>query len=233
MNNTKSSIPATQLPFHQPRRTKRRAIVTLGALLLLIAACCVSYAVVSRSRYKVIGKVEPATGYQIEYTVSSRYRKSDDLRQSDPVFEGYNFKPNPPLRALQWIYSHIVRRPKSGLNLNIHDEVGVIKNYCFKGYVPDGITIDDRGYPKLLFIQTELVDVVEEKMLVSGCPATCCSYSLTGTVATGLRSYSLLIKPKDQPVVYMFTADDDTHNPSGVADEMKKIMDSIRISKVK
>jgi hypothetical protein len=207
------------------------ACVVMAAV---VALACVTYYVNSNSRYKVIGKVNPATGYWIEYTVSSRYRKTEpatklSLRQG----EAYTFTPNPPPKALQWIYTNILRRPAPTSNLGVPAglETREVKQYVIPKSLTNGIKINPEGYPYLLYVRQFAADVVEQHMLVCGSPATWYAISFRGANPPKLRFYALLVTPKLQPDTFAFAAADDGSDPTGPASEMLKIRDSIKILK--
>jgi hypothetical protein len=94
-----------------PRRIKSRGLAIGCALLVVFGLCAASYQVIANSRHMVASTPDPASGYQIEYTISSRYTKSN--LSSIYLFahsNTYSFAPNPQPRLIQWLNLHLLSR---------------------------------------------------------------------------------------------------------------------------
>ncbi len=62
--------------------SNRTSSIRLGALAITIAASIIcADTLADPSRIKVTGKVDPATGYRIDYTVSSRFQQDDMMKR--------------------------------------------------------------------------------------------------------------------------------------------------------
>jgi hypothetical protein len=216
-------------------RSRRRHKLMFACFVLAIAvagACLGSYAK-SHSRFKVIGDADPITGYHIEYTVSSRYRMIEAPRLDwRATGRSLSFSLKPPPKALTWIYAHILHRQSGPSNRSFYGwRQDTINHYYFKSAVPPGITVDPQGYPRLPNGRKSMVINREEHTLIAGCPATWYVSKLPGTIAPNMCFYILLVKHRDQPAIFAFSTIDDVKQPIGVASEMLKIRDSIRIVK--
>lgn len=235
MSESLSSTQEMEQVVHKPRGGRWRGITVVFAVVLLAAACGLAYLAASNSRYKVVVNPDYPYGYQIEYTISSRYRQIEVGKLvSEPHGAKYSFWPKPPPQALQWIYNNIFHRTTPPPNSRFPGwEQGGINQYCFGTGEQSEVTINQEGYPELPGILRSMANLTVEKMLVSGCPATSFQYSSLRTSAPMERFYLLVVKPRDQYVIYAFLGLDSVAEPTGVADEMVKIKDSIRITKVR
>ena len=203
-------------------------MVVAGALLMAVAACGVAYEVALNSRYKVIGITDPASGYHIEYTVSTRYVRSRDPNGAAGIYvtESCHYTPPQIPKAMQWVKFHILRDaayadlPGSG--------PGAINQRSDFGLRAQGIIVAGQGYPVITWM-SRLGNVTVKHLFVGDSPATWCEY----TYSTGpkRRNYLLLIKPKNPLVSYVFSVSDNPVDSTGAEYEMIKIRDSIRILK--
>jgi hypothetical protein len=199
-----------------PRRNKTREMAVGCVLVVVIGLCVVSYRVISNSRYKVVGKVDPKSGYRIEYTVSSRY--SEKIRSSEDeaaVVETIWFERKPLPQPEQWLLAHVLHRPPSNENLYYQK---------FDARVP----IHGQGYPDWQYADNTSPDISSVHMLISGCPAT-----WYAAIVGGSHTYLLMIRPMDRTVIYSFCGTEYGTKSTELATEMVKIRDSIRITKAK
>lgn len=220
-----------ELTGHKASRPRRGVAAASCAAVVILVLCAVSYELVSNSRYTVIGITDPATGYFIEYTVSSRYRMT---HEAPPTIvrefgEVNTFTPNPAPMAIQWITTHIFRKPASPSDMAFSGWGPC----CYQGDSAVGMTTDVHGYPDMPSVNQHRAGLVHEHMLVHGGRATLYTYGFPQTANRNTLHYSLLVKPEDRNVFYGFVADEDIAKPIGVLNEMMKIKDSIRISKVR
>jgi hypothetical protein len=222
-------------------RPNRNTVVPCCAVIFGIVAIVVYYYVSSHARYQVIGKVDPATKYRITYTVSSRYRNMD---MSDPrsvktshELEYWSYMPTPRAAPVRWFYSWILRRTDAATEPDANADMGgelkahEIQQITFLGKTPNGHRVGSDGYIELGDIAGLGEYVSHEKSVISKCPVTWYSFDRTGAT---LRYYNLYIRPKGQPITYMFAGISDTgQEPNDVLDELNAIRDSITIEKVR
>jgi hypothetical protein len=222
----------------QPRRGRRVGVALTCVLAIAFVVGITAYQVLSNSRYVVIGKSDPASGYRIEYTISSRYRMSrEPMIPNTPEF-GYSdvFSIAPPNKAIQWVNEYILRRPKPVSFAGPPSwQPGSIVQQNVDGIMSDGYGPDAQGYPDLSSVRMFANNVVVKHMLVSGCKATLCAYSPKVAIKHLPRVYYLMIRPKDRAMgcMYSFLALDYDSEPHGAVNELMKIMDSIRITNAK
>lgn len=219
----------------KPRRGRSVAVLVVGLLLVVLGLCVLSYEVVSHSRYRVIGKTDPATGYRIEYTVSSRYRKSvdSDMSTDSEMIEEWDYRASPPPQVVQWLYKHILRVSSPGRSPRTHDPLNSIIQFTYRGtFIPDTM-VDADGY---IHLDTKGSGTIasKEQMRVSGCPAAWYAINVPDTFGANqpVRYYLLLLKPRDRPVTYGFMGVEDKDNPTGIMAELLRMRYSIRITKV-
>jgi len=213
-------------------RPRLHAMVLIAGLLLAIAASAVFYEKVSHSRCQVVGKTDPITRYYVEYTVSSRYHKSNAPKMGDAsvYLPGYVFSRNPPPIAIQWVYTHILRKKAPGYwSVSPGWVPGTISQCGYQGFLADEMRTDKQGYVDLSGLRKHTIDCHEEQFLISACPATWCTYTLPGTGGEKLRFFILYIKPKDKHLVFAFYARDDSSEPTDVGEEMVKVRESVRV----
>jgi hypothetical protein len=96
-----------------------------------------------------------------------------------------------------------------------------------------GTTAYGKDRPDLSFVRKYGVEIVEQQMLVSGCPATWIAYRLPGTGTPGAQCYRLDIMPKNQPILYTFDSFNIGAGSTDTINELMRIKDSICITKVK
>ncbi len=236
MSDSGTTMQETQSTTRQSRRGSKIVAVFIVVLTTLAAVCGFAYYLNSRSRYKVVGKMDPATGYRIDYTVSSRYHESTDDQglEDRNTLEANTFKPRQMPKAAQWFYEHVLRRTAQSHNSGpISWKPGAIGQHTYRGGDVAGLDTDEQGYPDLSFMRRFTTNMVQDHVLISGCPATWCAFNTPGSGAGKLRTFTLIVQPKDQALVYSFEGLDDKIEPTGVASEMKKIRDSIRITKAR
>ena len=218
---------------------RRNLLIACGALAVVAAAWMGAYIGASRSRYKVIGKVDPITGYTIEYTVSARYRKTvdkDTMAQARQELEAWAFDPAPPTPSSKWMNTHILGRsqPASDSRASGHS----IRQATIRGLSPRGTMVDDEGYVELTAIPEIGTTVFKQHLLVSGCPATWCGIDVPVGTYKGSKMiqhfFSLFVRPKDHPIIYGFVGMAGINaDAADVQNEMKAIRDSIRIQKTR
>jgi hypothetical protein len=214
-------------------------------VIFILAAVALSYLyITSHSRYRVTGKVDPVTGYQIEYTVSSRYRS---LSMSDPQtmkanhqLEYWTYMPTPMIWPVRWYYTFIMRRSDAATEPDENADMGgalkahEIQQITFLGKTPEGHRIDPNGFVKPGDIAGVGEYVTQEQSVISNCAATWYSFDRTNLNAGAgpMRYYNLYIHPKGRPITFMFSGISDSgEEPNDVLDEMSNIRDSIRIIK--
>jgi len=211
----------------------------------VLALCVGSFEAVSRSRYTVIGKVDPKKGYRIEFTLASRYRITG-VYMPQGEFEGTavgdyldyeetdecTFTTLPAPAVLRWLSTHILHSPNRqwqsrSVPLNgIREEVlrAIPYNTTMERIVrvsrPTSNTADSIAF--------------EQHSFVNGYPATFRAEDSPDDYNPKrmLRSYSLVIKLKGKGMIYQFAGCEPRDAPTGVGDEMRHIRDSIRITKV-
>lgn len=221
---------------NMPKRDRSRVFV-LSSLLLLAAAYCIwSYITVSHSRYRVIGKTDPKTGYHIEYTVSSQYRKSISKRlKGTAPYEELDFAPGQPPPALRWIYTNILRRPPDSVFPALPGIANrTIEQTTWNSATPEGTTIDSQGYIEITGVSGIGKVTNREHVLVTGCRATWLTIDLPGALPKNkaLKICAMLIRPAGEAVSYAFVGFSDGSQASGdVQREMNAIRDSMLIVK--
>jgi hypothetical protein len=232
-----AEIPTPKpLPLiYHPRRNRSRAL-TISCALVVVIACVIGFKAVAYARYKVSGPEDPASNYRIEYTVSSRYRRSHIGVVQDISSFGENevLTPSPPPRVIEWLQTHIlhIRAKPSDLAAPFLNLGTVTQTTGNNSLIAESM-IDGHGNPELQNINGFARGAVEEHLMVSGCRATFYTCSTSTLIDRGLTVYVLLVEPRDQHAAYEFWAVDDPVHPTGTADELVKIKDSIRITKVK
>ena len=219
--------------FDLPRRYRRFVAAVAAFVLLVIGFWFVSSWVASNARYKVVGETDPEIGYRVEYSVSARYSKTLVPKlDSQASGRSYSFIPKPPPQLLNWINTHILRRPARPSQIGYRGlEPGTIDFFYFTRPVPSEVTVDTQGYPHLTSASFLAPAEAEQRLLVSGCPATWCAFNVPMSTVLKLRLHLLLIKPRDQPTIYAFTAADNAYMSTGATRELLRIRDSIRIFK--
>ena len=226
-----------EVETHQLRRGTRFG-AAVGCLLILVAAIWAgSYWISSHSRYKVVGKTDPTTGYHIEYTVSSQYSKgpqdSSMPQQMPSVVEEWRYSRVPASRFTAWIRKHIPwitnAQPKPGIMFDPGFSQSTWRGPAETHVDPEGfVTIGDGSAPP--------PSAINERTLSSGCPTTFTADDGTFTGGGGptykFRVYNITVRPRNQPITFVFMAFSNlTHEPNDLQNEMIAIRDSIRVVK--
>ncbi len=212
----------------------RRKLTIAGGVAALVAFAWLGARMGSaRARYSVTGKVDPATGYRIGYTVSTRFNKKVDsapMAQADHELES-------------WVYDSS-RQPTRSVSIRAQgrtvSQTGKaasdqsIRQATIEGASPRGTTVDKNGYVDLAGIAEIGQTVFKEHLLVSGCPATWTAVDIhMGQGANSvLHLFCLLVRPKNQPITYGFVGAAGTiTRATELQDEMTNIRNSIKITK--
>jgi len=222
-------------------RPRRSSTIPCGVIFISIAAVLIYLYVGVHTRTQVIGKTDPATGYRIEYTVSSRYRNMDvydpQTMKAAHELEDWMYMPTPMVAPVRWFYSFILRRSDANTEPDATTDMGgelkahEIRQATFLGKPPNGHRMGSDGYLDAGDIEGLGELVLQEKIVVSNCPSVWYSFDRSGT---NLRYYNLYIRPKGKPITFMFSGISDAgQEPNGVLDELTAIRDSIRIVKVR
>jgi hypothetical protein len=224
-----------QPSIHHPRPRRTRGLAVGCALVVVVGLCVISYRVIAKSRYKVDGITDPKTGYRIEFTVSSRYRMSRQAAIPEiEELETLTFRPNSPPKIVRWVRSHILKAPAPKASPSWVDQMqGCIEQFTINGSIGRRFNIDKHGYPDLDRMMGSSEGAVDRHLIISGCPAIWRANSFPYGRTNRKFQNLMVIKPNNQPVVYFFHDLDDGDNPTGAEDELMKIRDSIRITKVK
>src|SRR5580700_51010 len=129
-------------------RPNRNSVVPCVVVISLIAAIIIYLYISSHARYQVIGKTDPATGYRIEYTVSSRYRSLDmsdpQAKKTSPELEDWSYMPTPMLAPVRLFYTYILRRSDAATEPDANSDMGgelkphEIQQITFLGKAPNG-----------------------------------------------------------------------------------------------
>jgi hypothetical protein len=209
--------------------------MVVGALAAIALVYVIAGYINSHLRYTVLGKVDPASGMRIQYTVSSHYRKIP-IPESDispeRILDAWTYRPPKLPRAVQWVFATILRR-KAPLSNTFPASwgPGTITQTSNQPGGAAAIDADGDGYPDLSFIRRFTTNLTQNRLRISGSPATWCTFTFPGRSPAQLRTYLLTIRPSNQSVVYQFAANDDPSAPTGVVEELMRIRDSIRITK--
>jgi hypothetical protein len=232
------SLDSDALSKHGPFRSgKRRAFAVSCVLAIIVGTCFAWYQVVSHSRFRVVSATDPATGYHIEYTVSTRFRSSDVPRTQ--VWFGFGekrFSPATLLPPAAWIRDHILsiaRQTQTPLPVWDPD----IHQYAIRGTTLSEAHFTSDGFVEASVRSGNAGDHRVERTLTSGCPTTFVAddgtYKRAGK-AHFFRTCKVVVRPRDQPVAFMFTASsDDKVHADDQEREMRAIRDSIRVVKGK
>ena len=224
MPESTTSTPGPLPVIHRRRRITSRGLAFGCALLVVLGLCAISYEVVAHSRYKVVGDVDPTSGCRLDYTVSSRYRKSDPGVFAPFVCCFFKRTPLPP--AVQWVFTGIFRKSALPAYTGIYADVP----FDFRDS-NSRVKIGEEGYPFLDDLHLPGSNVREAHLLVANCHTTLVT-DRQGTPVAPRMDRNLLIKPNNQQVVFVFQGWEDI-NDTDVLNEMIKIRESIRITKVK
>lgn len=221
---------------HSPH-VRRTLLIGCSAAVIMIGVCVGAYVGVSRFRYKVVGKVDRATGYQIEYTVSTRFRKTKDTgpRLPSNIIDGAAFDPVPPSTLQLWLRTHILGAKAASSHIGVEFD-HPLRQDTIAGTAPQGTSIDAQGYVDISGISQLGVTVFHDRRIISGCPATWTAIDIPGSVGstTSVHAYCLLIRPKGRPVTYAFVGMAETADEAhDVLIELTAIRDSIQIRKVR
>jgi len=113
------------------------------------------------------------------------------------------------------------------LNIETVVQTSVSKGSVFKA------VIDGQGNPELFYINAGSTDLVSEHLVISDFRATW--YTINGFMRSdaNLRVNVLLINDRDRSATYEFWGCYDPSHSTSVAEELMKIRNSIRITKVK
>src|SRR5580700_1713833 len=157
LKTPQDSVGATNQSCHS-----RSSCVPVSSFLIMVVVLCAGlYEVVSNSRYKIVGTTDPTSGYRIEYTVSSQYSKNE-LRTLDALGSTYNsFNPKPPPLVLQWIWTHLLRKPNQFSNPTSSGfESGGIIQYRQQNGDRTQLKIDQNGYPDWPYLDRRATDLM-------------------------------------------------------------------------
>jgi len=229
MVNANNLATAPVLSSTRRGNGRKVGVATVVVLLLLFALCAVFYEAAQHSRFWVVGKIDPASGYRIQYSVSSHYHKSEtSARLEQAVFqESFIFGPEPSPRPLNWIHSHLPHAPsdkRNGSSMMQYTLTSIPKTY----------QIDSHGYPEVIAPTTRTSKATgHQHTLVCGFPSTYTVFEVQGQDAL-VRVDGLFIHPTDSSIIYAFYGDSSGDNENAeMKREMAAIRDSIRIVKAR
>lgn len=217
-----------------PEKRFRRTSALIAAGLVALAACCAAvYFAVAHSRYRVTGNIDPASGYRIEYTVSSRYRKLDksDFSMAGTEMDSATFSASGPSAPMRWVDTYILHKPSVTSNLSGPD----IFQFTAHGAIMGDVLVDSEGYPSIANVNRLGRIVSQKQSLISGCPSSwyTVEYKNAITQPKPTQVCYLIIRPRNRPVTYVFMGSPQSdREPDDVLREMVAIRNSIRIEKV-
>jgi len=209
------------------------AVVACGALVPGIYLYTASH-----SRYRVIGPVDPKTGYHIEYTVSRGFVKAaipPSHRDHDAIEEA-DFNPRPPSAVARWVSGHLLRRNSVPIPAGSGDEPRVVQFADYTDRMPmDDLVIDDQGYIDMDTSNNQVFGirvVRRDRRVVSGCPTTFVQVEIPagGLYQSRIVVSEIMIHPRDASIYYVIAGGDyGDSDAAAVLREASEIAESVRV----
>ncbi len=231
-----SPQPTIDIEVKNHKSSSRRQFLTamlVGVGLVSAGAIYAGYAS-AHTRYWVQGVVQPDCAYRIEYTISTRYRKiaaNEESTQYDKA-STVAFVPAPPSRLVRLFSEHLPTAMKHvGGNFFSRTAPGTIKQYYFQSSEEASIVIGRNGYPDCSGLGRFFTDFSQSYMRIGGCNATYCEAKGKGT---GNPHFVLLIlKTPEHDDMYAFSGMESLDAPAIISNEINRIANSIKLTKVR